>query len=79
MATMHRARGLEFRAVFIVGCSAEVLPQPYAGNDDDAEARTDHEERERRLLYVAMTRAREFLWISSAGQPSPAPLTVGRC
>src|SRR5215469_12774549 len=70
LVTMHRAKGLEFRAGFIVGCSAEVLPQPYTGDEEDPAARADHEERERRLLYVAMTRARELLWISSAGQPS---------
>ncbi len=71
LATMHRVKGLEFRAVFIVHCSAGVVPQPQRGDVDDEAARADHEERERRLLYVAMTRARELLWISSAGLPSP--------
>ncbi len=70
IATMHRVKGLEFRAVFIVGCSAETLPQPYKGDDDEA-ARAEHMERERRLLYVAMTRARELLWISASGKLSP--------
>ncbi len=67
LATMHRAKGLEFRAVFIVGCSADMLPQPYTGDVDDLAACADHAERERRLLYVAMTRARELLWISGSG------------
>lgn len=71
LATMHRVKGLEFRAVFIVHCSVRVVPQPKRGDVDDDAARKDHEERERRLLYVAMTRARELLWISSVGQPSP--------
>jgi superfamily I DNA/RNA helicase len=70
LATMHRAKGLEFRAVFIVGCAEAALPQPYTGDADDPAARADHEERERRLLYVAMTRARELLWISGSGQLS---------
>ena len=70
LATMHRAKGLEFRAVFIVGCSTEILPQPYKGDDDEV-ARTEHLGRERRLLYVAMTRARELLWISASGKLSP--------
>lgn len=70
VATMHRVKGLEFRAVFLVGCSADVLPQPFKG-EDDAAARADHEERERHLLYVAMTRAREVLWISGPGELSP--------
>jgi len=70
VGTMHRVKGLEFRGVFLVGCSADVLPQPYTGEDEEA-AHADHEERERHLLYVAMTRAREVLWISSADAPSP--------
>ncbi len=71
LATMHRAKGLEFRAVFVVNCSAGVVPQPPRGDVDDEAARADHEERERRLLYVAMTRARELLWISGVGSLSP--------
>jgi superfamily I DNA/RNA helicase len=70
LATMHRVKGLEFRAVFIVHCSLGVVPQPKRGDVEDEAARADHDERERRLLYVAMTRARELLWISGAGQPS---------
>ncbi len=70
LATMHRVKGLEFRAVFIVGCSSDVLPQPYSG-DHDTTARLEHEERERRLLYVSMTRAREVLWMSGAVSLSP--------
>jgi len=70
VGTMHRVKGLEFRAVCIVGCSADVLPQPYAG-EDEAAARADHDGRERHLLYVAMTRARELLYVSVAGEASP--------
>lgn len=50
-----------FYAVFIGGCSADILPQPSTGDDDNAAAPTDHKECERRLLYVAMTRDRELL------------------
>lgn len=67
--TMHRAKGLEFRAVFVVGCSADRVPSPYFG--DDEPGRAEHEARERRLLYVAMTRAREMLWISGSREISP--------
>ena len=70
VATMHRVKGLEYHAIFLVGCSADMLPQPFKGEDDEA-ARADHEVRERRLLYVAMTRARELLWISGPGTLSP--------
>ncbi len=71
LATMHRVKGLEFRAVFLVNCAAGVVPQPKRGDVGDEVARADHDERERRLLYVAMTRARELLWISGAGTLSP--------
>ena len=50
--TMHSSKGLEFTAVIIMGVSDDIIPDAY----------TDVEE-ERRLLYVAMTRARERLHI----------------
>ena len=70
LATMHRVKGLEFRAAFLIGCSADDVLQPFAGADDET-ASAEHEERERRLLYVAMTRARELLWISCSGAITP--------
>jgi superfamily I DNA/RNA helicase len=71
LATMHRVKGLEFRAVFIVNCSVGVVLQPPRGDVDDEAARAQHEERERRLLYVAMTRARELLRMSGSGTIPP--------
>jgi UvrD-like helicase family protein/AAA domain-containing protein len=72
IGTMHAAKGLEFRAVALVGCDAEHIPL------SDALARTDGndtrrlvEERERHLLYVSCTRARECLLITYAGKVSP--------
>lgn len=70
LMTIHRAKGLEFRAVFVVGCSADRFPSPYPGDADEAD-RAEHDARERRLLYVGMTRARELLWVSGAGTMSP--------
>lgn len=71
LGTMHRAKGLEFKAVLVVDCGAAALPNSYAlrGLDDpqDYEAAV---ERERRLLYVAMTRARDELVVSWTGAPS---------
>ena len=62
LMTMHAAKGLEFSVVFICGCEENLIPYTMIKK----EAST-HEE-ERRLLYVAMTRAKNRLVISWAGQ-----------
>lgn len=59
LTTMHAAKGLEWDAVFIVGCSEGLLPISLAETDEALEE-------ERRLLYVAITRAREHLHLSFA-------------
>ncbi|MFW7413693.1 ATP-dependent helicase [Demequina sp. SO4-18] len=59
LTTMHAAKGLEWDAVFIIGCSEGLMPISLA------EAPQAIEE-ERRLLYVAVTRAREHLLLSFA-------------
>jgi superfamily I DNA/RNA helicase len=65
IGTMHAAKGLEFRAVALVCCDAQHMPlsDPLAGADSD-DARLLVEERERHLLYVGCTRARESLLIT---------------
>ncbi len=70
LMTIHRAKGLEFRAVFVVGYSADRFPTSHPGENDESD-HAEHEARERRLLYVAMTRARELLWVSGSGAISP--------
>lgn len=56
--TLHSAKGLEFRAVFVAGLEDGLLPHFNAqGTEEDIEE-------ERRLLYVGMTRARERLFLS---------------
>ena len=60
LMTLHAAKGLEFPVVFIVGCEEDYLP--YRRPE---KALVDREE-ERRLLYVAMTRARDRLYLSWA-------------
>lgn len=54
MMTMHAAKGLEFDCVFIVGLEEEIFPSPRSVESQRAL------EEERRLLYVAITRARKF-------------------
>lgn len=63
LMTMHSAKGLEFRDVFIVGVEEGILP--HTRSLDDAEASgTDALAEERRLFYVGVTRARERLSLS---------------
>ncbi len=73
LSTFHAAKGLEFRVVFVIAVEESILPHwrsigenPYGGSlEADAENEAALEE-ERRLLYVAMTRAREHLYLTYA-------------
>ena len=70
--TFHRAKGLEFRAVILVGVEEGLLPYtPTLQTLLDPQAKEDFEIKERNLLYVALTRARERLIITYVGAPSP--------
>jgi DNA helicase-2/ATP-dependent DNA helicase PcrA len=60
LLTLHRAKGLEWDAVFLPGLEEGTLPTRQAVDDDDALAE------ERRLLYVGLTRARRHLALSWA-------------
>jgi superfamily I DNA/RNA helicase len=70
LATMHRMKGLEFSRVLLAGVQAGKMPLE-AGDYADHASLEDHELRERCLLYVACTRARDALVIAGYGQPSP--------
>ena len=59
LTTMHAAKGLEWDAVFIVGLSEGLVPISMAETDEAVSE-------ERRLVYVAITRAREHLTLSYA-------------
>lgn len=69
--TMHRSKGLEFRVVFLAGVNEKVLPLEVFTKIEDEEEREEKIRQERSLLYVASTRAREKLFITSYGEPSP--------
>ncbi len=58
--TMHAAKGLEFPVVFVAGCESGFIP--FKRSDKDS---TDIDE-ERRLFFVAMTRAKERLYLTCA-------------
>jgi DNA helicase-2/ATP-dependent DNA helicase PcrA len=63
LLTLHRAKGLEFEAVFIPRLQEKELPSK--------QARTEAEvAEERRLLYVGMTRAKRVLWLTWSGKRS---------
>lgn len=68
--TMHRAKGLEFRAVALPRLGAAEFPPAYVRTLSPEDARAA-ERMERNLLYVAGSRARERLWVSWTAQPSP--------
>ncbi|WP_326557193.1 UvrD-helicase domain-containing protein [Micromonospora sp. NBC_01796] len=72
VATMHRLKGLEFQCLAVVGLEAGVLPAPYALTSaaEDPHAHKQDLQRERCLLFVAVTRARDVLYLSHSGTPS---------
>lgn len=66
---MHRIKGLEFPCVLIAGVTEGTVPLALAGHADET-ARKDHQETERRLLFVAATRARDELVVTGFGAKS---------
>lgn len=65
LGTMHRAKGLEFRVVVVMGCDAASLPLGHVLKSLQAEgSRQEFLEKEKRLFYVACTRAREQLMLT---------------
>jgi DNA helicase-2/ATP-dependent DNA helicase PcrA len=55
LLTIHKSKGLEYPVVFIIGCNDNLLPHEKSNNIDD----------EKRLFYVAITRAEKELYLSS--------------
>ncbi len=71
ISTMHLAKGLEFRAVVVMACDDEVIPlqDRIETVADDADL-IEVYDTERHLLYVACTRARDHLLVTSGDSPS---------
>jgi len=71
LSTMHLAKGLEFKAVAVMACDDEVLPlqerMESVGDDSDLE---EVYNKERNLLYVACTRARDHLLVTGVDPAS---------
>src|SRR5581483_4474231 len=61
LLTLHAAKGLEYRAVFLAGCERDLLPLWLPGRDRGPDLAE-----ERRLLFVGMTRARTHLYLTWA-------------
>lgn len=73
LMTMHASKGLEFPTVFIAGCEDGLIPYRMPGKGN-----TDLDE-ERRLFYVAMTRAKERLFLCWAAKRTLYGQTGKRC
>ena len=70
--TMQTMKGLEFQAVAVVGVEEGTVPAPSGLTPvtEDAAAHVQDLQRERCVLFVACTRARDHLYVSGTGQPS---------
>lgn len=64
LTTMHAAKGLEFDKVWVIGCNEGIVPSAKSGNLPE----------ERRLLYVAVTRAKKTLHLSATTEAKPSSL-----
>ncbi len=71
LLTLHRAKGLEFEAVFLPRLEAKELPSRQARAAEQVAE-------ERRLFYVGLTRAKRVLWVTWSGTPSPFLRELGK-
>ena len=72
VGTMHGMKGLEFQAVAVIGVEDGTIPGPAALTTaaEDLLLREQDLQRERLVLFVACTRARDHLYVSYTGRPS---------
>ncbi len=72
VSTFHRMKGLEFRVVILADVSAATIPyRPANFADMDEELRRQNDQEQRSLMYVALTRAINRVFITGCGDPSP--------
>ncbi len=71
LCTMHLVKGLEFKAIVVMACDDEIIPsqERIEGVADNADLEEVYDT-ERHLLYVAFTRARDRLLVTSGEVPS---------
>ncbi len=70
LMTVHAAKGLEFSYVFIVGLEQGLFPFDRSRFESEGRENPEGEEEERRLFYVALTRAKEKVFLSHASTRS---------
>jgi DNA helicase II / ATP-dependent DNA helicase PcrA len=77
LMTIHKSKGLEFKIAYVVGCSQGLLPH-FKAVESASKGKPLAIEEERRLLYVAITRAELECHVSSAGSfnGKPAPTSM---
>lgn len=76
IATMHGAKGMEWDGVWVTGVDEPGIPGKQA-LETEANGSIHEIEEERRLFYVAMTRAKRRLWLASSQRPSRFVIEAG--
>ncbi|MDK2819676.1 MAG: exodeoxyribonuclease V subunit gamma [Mycoplasmataceae bacterium] len=66
LMTIHASKGLEFKNVFLLGLNEDIFPSARIMQIEDEHEQKEKMEEERRLAYVAITRAKEKLFVSGA-------------
>ena len=77
---MHRVKGLEFENIIIAAANDNVIPEPKMFRDaSDQNSQKDIDVRERSLLYVAATRAKKEVVVTSFGKMSRYLTNITGC
>jgi DNA helicase-2/ATP-dependent DNA helicase PcrA len=77
LMTIHKSKGLEFPVCFAVGCNEGTLPH-FKSIESEKDGKPLAIEEERRLLYVAITRAEDSVYMSSSGSYNGRPCKPSR-